>query len=84
MNMARTAPTFISESALPAKTVQREFEQCSGGPRGERRLADVIRNAVRVMRIATGMIDAREEAPKPRGPYMTTAKCAALEARNSY
>jgi hypothetical protein len=40
------------------------------GPKGERRPADVIGNAVKVMRIATGEI---EEKIKPktgkRGPY---------------
>ena len=36
------------------------------GPRGEKRPADVIGNAVRVMRIATGEEpDDREEAPAP-------------------
>jgi hypothetical protein len=34
------------------------------GPRGEKRPADVIGNAVRVMRIATG--DAQEEQPANR------------------
>jgi hypothetical protein len=33
------------------------------GPKGEKRLADVIGNAVHVMRIATGEI---EETPKPQ------------------
>jgi hypothetical protein len=39
------------------------------GPKGEKRPADVIGNAVHVMRIATGEIE--EAAPKPgkRGPY---------------
>jgi hypothetical protein len=36
------------------------------GPRGEKRPADVIGNAVRVMRIATGEEpDDREDAPAP-------------------
>jgi len=36
------------------------------GPRGERRPADVIGNAVKVMRIATGEEpDDREDAPPP-------------------
>lgn len=36
------------------------------GPRGERRPADVIGNAVRVMRIATGEEeDDRQDAPPP-------------------
>jgi hypothetical protein len=36
------------------------------GPRGERRPADVIGNAVKVMRIATGEgPDDREDAPPP-------------------
>ena len=36
------------------------------GPRGEKRPADVISNAVKVMRIATGEeSDDREEAPAP-------------------
>lgn len=55
------------------------------GPKGEKRPADVIGNAVHVMRIATGEIeDAPSKAPKrakggkaracgPRGPYRKRA-----------
>lgn len=35
------------------------------GPRGERRPADVIGNAVHVMRIATGEIEEKLETPDP-------------------
>jgi hypothetical protein len=49
------------------------------GPKGERRPADVIGNAVKVMRILTGdesetlpADDGKDSAPK-RGPYKKTA-----------
>ena len=35
------------------------------GPKGERRPADVIGNAVHVMRIATGEVDEKIDAPNP-------------------
>ncbi len=35
------------------------------GPRGEKRPADVIGNAVHVMRIATGEVEDKPEEPKP-------------------
>ena len=34
------------------------------GPRGERRPADVIGNAVKVMRIATGEIEEETDSPR--------------------
>jgi len=40
------------------------------GPRGERRPADVIGNAVHVMRIATGEIKETVTAPDPAKEYM--------------
>jgi hypothetical protein len=40
------------------------------GPRGERRPADVIGNAVHVMRIATGEIEDVKEAPDPAKEHM--------------
>ena len=40
------------------------------GPRGERRPADVIGNAVHVMRIATGEIEDTVQAPDPAKEYM--------------
>jgi hypothetical protein len=40
------------------------------GPRGERRPADVIGNAVHVMRIATGEIEDTIHAPDPAKEYM--------------
>jgi hypothetical protein len=43
-------------------TAQQELSLCHGGPKGERRPADVIGNAVKVMRIATG------EEPEDYGP----------------
>ncbi len=56
------------------------------GPKGEKRPADVIGNAVRVMQIATGEAEDEFEpetgkdaaAPKPakRGPYKTRAVAA--------
>ena len=36
------------------------------GPKGEKRPADVISNAVHVMRIATGEIDNDRKAPRKR------------------
>jgi len=56
------------------------------GPRGERRPADVIGNAVKVMRIATGEeSDDREDAPAPSpaaqlGKLGGTARAKALTA----
>lgn len=35
------------------------------GPKGEKRPADVIGNAVHVMRIATGEVEEREQEPVP-------------------
>jgi hypothetical protein len=40
------------------------------GPRGERRPADVIGNAVHVMRIATGEIEDTVSTPDPAKEYM--------------
>jgi len=40
------------------------------GPRGERRPADVIGCAVRVMEIATGQVDEQPEAPSAAKEYM--------------
>lgn len=40
------------------------------GPRGERRPADVIGNAVHVMRIATGEIEDTVSLPDPAKEYM--------------
>jgi hypothetical protein len=40
------------------------------GPRGERRPADVIGNAVHVMRIATGEIEDTVQPPDPAKEYM--------------
>jgi hypothetical protein len=37
------------------------------GPKGEKRPADVIGNAVHVMRIATGEIEDREPTPEEQG-----------------
>jgi hypothetical protein len=37
------------------------------GPRGEKRLAGVIGNAVKVMRIATGEEEEVEQPPQDRG-----------------
>ena len=39
----------------------------SRGPKGERRPADVIGNAVHVMRIATGQIEDRVPSPEDKG-----------------
>jgi hypothetical protein len=35
------------------------------GPRGEKRPADVIGNAVKVVRIATGEIEEETDSPRP-------------------
>lgn len=40
------------------------------GPRGERRPADVVSNAVHVMRIALGEIEDTIETPDPAKEYM--------------
>jgi hypothetical protein len=40
------------------------------GPRGERRPADVIGNAVHVMRIATGEVEETVQAPSAAKEYM--------------
>ncbi len=40
------------------------------GPRGEKRPADVIGNAVHVMRIATGEVDDVKATPDPAKEYM--------------
>jgi hypothetical protein len=40
------------------------------GPRGEKRPADVIGNAVHVMRIATGEIEEKVAPPDPAKEYM--------------
>ena len=37
------------------------------GPKGEKRPADVIGNAVHVMRIATGEVEEREPTPEEQG-----------------
>jgi hypothetical protein len=37
------------------------------GPKGEKRLADVIGNAVHVMRIATGQIEDKVPSPEDEG-----------------
>ena len=38
------------------------------GPKGEKRKADVIGNAVLVMRIATGQVEEMPPSPKSKGP----------------
>jgi hypothetical protein len=45
---------------------------CPRGPKGEKRLADVIGNTVHVMRIATGEI---EDNPAPRFISQFLAAC---------
>jgi hypothetical protein len=40
------------------------------GPKGEKRPADVIGNAVRVMRIATGEVEDVKATPDPAKEYM--------------
>ena len=51
------------------------------GPKGEKRPADVIGNAVHVMRIATGEI---EETPEPRAPPPSLGARAARRGRRLY
>ena len=53
------------------------------GPRGEKRPADVIGNAVRVMEIATGQReDDREDAPAPSPAQQLGKLGGAARARN--
>jgi len=53
------------------------------GPKGERRRADVVAKAVRVMRIATGEeADGREEAPPPSPAAQLGKLGGAARARN--
>jgi len=40
------------------------------GPKGQRRPADVIGNAVHVMRVATGEVEEKEAAPDPAKEHM--------------
>lgn len=51
------------------------------GPRGERRPADVIGNAVRIMKIATGEIEEKIAAPDPAKEYMRRGGLAGGKAR---
>jgi hypothetical protein len=46
------------------------------GPKGEKRLADVVGNAVLVMKIATGEVDDRVSEPNPK--LVARAKKAGL------
>lgn len=48
------------------------------GPKGEKRKADVIGNAVHVMRIATGQ--EQDEPPKPKGALAVAACCPRWKA----
>jgi hypothetical protein len=53
------------------------------GPRGERRPADVVANAVRVMRVATGEEpDDREDVPTPSPAAQLGKLGGAARARN--
>jgi hypothetical protein len=51
------------------------------GPKGQRRPADVIGNAVHVMRIATGEIVETEVAPDPAKEHMRRGGLAGGKAR---
>ena len=51
------------------------------GPKGERRPADVIGNAVHVMRIATGEIEEKVAAPDPAKEYMRRGGLKGGQAR---
>jgi hypothetical protein len=51
------------------------------GPKGEKRPADVIGNAVHVMRIATGEVD--EAAPQEDRPAVQFARSGGLKGGNA-
>ena len=53
------------------------------GPKGEKRLADVIGNAVRVMEIATGQREEEYDTPESRGkdPAAAALGCKGGKAR---
>jgi len=51
------------------------------GPRGEKRPADVIGNAVHVMRIATGEVEEKPVAPDPAKEHMRRGGLAGGKAR---
>jgi hypothetical protein len=58
----------------PRQSIFGRPSEASGGLRGESRRADVIGNAVRVMRIATGEEpDDRQDAPAPSPAQRPTA-----------
>ena len=50
------------------------------GPKGERRPADVIGNAVHVMRIATGQIEDKVPSPEQEGNRLPPSNLADLRA----
>src|SRR5437879_8016618 len=51
------------------------------GPKGDRRPADVIGNAVHVMRIATGEVEDARPSPDPAKEYMRRGGLAGGRAR---
>lgn len=51
------------------------------GPKGEKRPADVIGNAVHIMRIATGEVEDTKQTPDPAKEHMRRGGLAGGKAR---